>query len=94
MSEKSGNFLGGFILGTLVGSALGVVLGSKLNEVLSNHDLSDEQISDKNEIDQSEEPKIKAKRTLEQKIAQLNSAIDAVSHELSVSQTNGQKKMG
>jgi len=95
MAEKSGNFLGGFILGTLIGSALGVVIGSKLNTVLSKNDSNNElEVAEDNELT-TEEPSTKAKRTLEQKIAQLNSAIDAVSNELSISQAhaNGQKKM-
>ncbi len=85
MAEKSGNFLGGFILGTIAGSALGIFLGSKLNKMLDPDtiDTSDDASATAEEI------AIKTKRGLEHKIAQLNAAIDAVSQELTASESNG-----
>ncbi|AFY73902.1 hypothetical protein Syn7502_01868 [Synechococcus sp. PCC 7502] len=90
MAEKSSSFLGGFILGTIVGSALGVILGSKVNQVLDqaqedNDNPGDQAIAPAT----AEEIAAKTKLGLEQKIAQLNAAIDAVSKELSTSETNG-----
>jgi len=86
MADKSGNFLGGFILGTIAGSALGVFLGSKLNKVLDPDRLDESQ----NEVPlTSEEIAKRNKRGLERKIAQLNEAIDAVSQELTTSESNG-----
>jgi gas vesicle protein len=87
MAEKSGNFLGGFILGTIAGSALGIILGSKLNKILD----PDQTTSPDDESSMpitSEEIANRTKRGLEQKIAQLNEAIDAVSQELST-ESNG-----
>ncbi len=89
MTEKPGNFFGGFILGAIAGSALGVVLGDKLNKILASNltDFAADEadISSKNPAHNEES----AKRGLEQKIARLNAAIDAVSRELNVSEKNG-----
>jgi gas vesicle protein len=86
MADKSGNFLGGFILGTIAGSALGVFLGSRLNKALDPDRLDESE----NEVAlTSEEIAKRNKRGLERKIAQLNEAIDAVSQELTTSESNG-----
>jgi gas vesicle protein len=87
MADKSGNFLGGFILGTIAGSALGVFFGSKLNKVLDPDRITDE--SENEAPLTSEEIAKRNKRGLEKKIAQLNEAIDAVSQELTTSESNG-----
>jgi gas vesicle protein len=88
MAEKSNSFLGGFILGTIAGSALGILLGSKLNKILEQDDASN--LEDENTTPATtEEIATRTKRGLEQKIAQLNAAIDAVSQELSTSESNG-----
>lgn len=99
MSDKSDNFLGGFILGSIVGGVVGIVLASKLissnqeyadsKEAIADEDgdtmqLSD-QLAEKISVDQ-------ARISLEEKISQLNAAIDAVSQELSVSGGNGRGK--
>lgn len=84
MAEKSGNFFGGFILGTIAGSALGILLGSKLNKLLDPDTLDTE-----DPTATTEEIANRTKRGLEQKIAQLNAAIDAVSQELTASESNG-----
>ena len=88
MAEKSGNCLGGFILGTIAGSALGIIFGSKLNKILDPNQISSPE-DESNIPITSEERTNRTKRGLEQKIAQLNAAIDAVSKELTTSETNG-----
>jgi hypothetical protein len=87
MAEKSGNFLGGFILGTIAGSALGIIFGSKLNKILDQNQTSSPEDESTLPVT-SEEIANLTKRGLEQKIAQLNEAIDAVSQELST-ESNG-----
>jgi hypothetical protein len=86
MAEKSGNFWGGFLLGTIAGSALGVVLGSQLNKILDPDALTN--LDDDNATPPTDDA-TRTKRGLERKIAQLNEAIDAVSQELTASETNG-----
>jgi gas vesicle protein len=90
MADKSGNFLGGFILGTIAGSALGVFLGSRLNKVLDPDSLDE---SEHEAPLTSEEIAKRNKRGLEKKIAQLNEAIDAVSQELTTSENNGKSSV-
>jgi gas vesicle protein len=90
MAEKSGNFLGGFILGTIAGSALGILLGSKLNKMLDQDPIN---TSDEASAATTEEIAIRTKRGLDQKIAQLNAAIDAVSQELTASESNGKSSL-
>lgn len=96
MSDKSDNFLGGFILGTLIGGVVGALLTAKLSSsqqeyVGGKQAIADEdsdsaaQLTEKMPVDQ-------ARLSLEEKIAQLNAAIDAVSQELSVSGGNGRGK--
>ncbi len=93
MADKQDNFLGGFLLGTILGSALGVVVASKLAN--SRNQPEDERVELDPEVDNLQIPPKqnvdRARRSLEQKIAQLNAAIDAVSHELSTATGNGQK---
>jgi hypothetical protein len=91
MADKSGNFLGGFLLGTLVGGVLGLVIASKLSEpdpenLLTSPDSQDPLLSG------DATPQDLVKRNLEQKIAQLNAAIDAVSQELADAEKNGRKQ--
>lgn len=93
MSDKSDNFGGGFIFGAIVGGVVGAVVVSKLGKeseqsidgIDSDSQLSGDAKADLKSTD-------RAKRSLEQKIAQLNAAIDAVSYELSNSEGNGQQK--
>ena len=82
MTEKSGKFLGGFVFGTIIGSALGILLGSRLNQLLEGAAES----SETNDLATAEEVSVGAKQNLEQKIAQLNAAIDAVSRELTATE--------
>jgi gas vesicle protein len=92
MSDKSDNFFGGFILGAIAGGVVGALIASKLNDSAKQPDLESDQILDEEESLLDQEPVDLARRGLEQKIAQLNAAIDAVSNELSISTGNGRKK--
>ncbi len=92
MSDKSDNFFGGFILGAIAGGVVGALIASKLNDSAKQNDLESDQTIDDEENLLDQEPVDLARRGLEQKIAQLNAAIDAVSNELSVSTGNGRKK--
>jgi gas vesicle protein len=93
MADKSGNFLGGFLLGTLVGGVLGLVIASKLSE---SEPEPESILTDTNNLDLQLPNNLTkqelAKRSLEQKIAQLNEAIDAVSQELADAERNGRKQ--
>ncbi len=73
MAEKSDNFWGGFLLGTVLGATVGAIVALKVKENSTTTEEMPE--SDNRDI----------ALTLEEKIAQLNSAIDAVSAELAVS---------
>lgn len=96
MSDKSDNFFGGFILGAIAGGVVGALIASKLSDSAKYKEINqlddDEDINDDENSLLDEEPIDRAKRGLEQKIAQLNAAIDAVSNELSISTGNGRKK--
>lgn len=92
MSDKSDNFFGGFILGAIAGGVVGALIASRLNDSAKQNELESDQILDDEESLLDQEPVDLARRGLEQKIAQLNAAIDAVSNELSVSTGNGRKK--
>lgn len=91
MSQQDDNFLGGFILGTIVGGVVGGITGVLVSSRLSQTEELDAEGIKK--ID----PKIKknrnlkapteqtievARRGLEDKIAQLNDAIDDVRQQL------------
>jgi gas vesicle protein len=92
MSDKSDNFFGGFILGAIAGGVVGALIASKLNDSAKQSDLETDRILDDEDSLLDREPVDLARRGLEQKIAQLNAAIDAVSNELSTSTGNGRKK--
>ncbi len=72
MSNKSDNFWGGFWLGTAIGALVGAVVAVKVRE------------SRAEEVPEEPDNRDIA-LTLEEKIAQLNAAIDAVSEELALS---------
>ncbi|MGP1386551.1 MAG: hypothetical protein ACTS2F_23535 [Thainema sp.] len=88
MSDRNGNFLGGFLLGTLVGGVVGGVAGVLAASRLASEE--DESISKKRERRKrqsemtfsTEEEMEAARRGLEDKIAQLNEAIDDVRFQL------------
>ncbi|MFM7438973.1 MAG: hypothetical protein ACKO2V_10280 [Snowella sp.] len=85
MSQRD-NFLGGFLLGTLVGGTVGGVLGVVLATRRSKaiEDKTDSFLDNgkpKNILDTETNIEL-ARRRLEDKIAQLNGAIDDVRHQL------------
>jgi hypothetical protein len=98
MSDKPSNFWGGFIFGAIIGGVVGAVVTSQIGKSNQEAAIEDQDGGDRLSGEPSTEnvvkPEDKARRSLEQKIAQLNAAIDAVSHELSSNSTkeNGQHK--
>ncbi|MFN3362306.1 MAG: hypothetical protein ACK421_12925 [Pseudanabaenaceae cyanobacterium] len=73
MAGKGDNFWGGFFLGTAIGATIGAIVAWNWR-------------SGAGEETEEENPELEPKdvaRTLEEKIAQLNAAIDAVTEELS-----------
>lgn len=96
MSQKD-NFAGGFLLGTIVGGIVGGVIGSLLTaRQLSDAESSEEALLNANPAEpksvKARPRSLKsangqsgmetARRSLEDKIAQLNEAIDEVRHQL------------
>jgi gas vesicle protein len=91
MGQKDG-FAGGFILGSILGGVIGGVIGT-LVAAKTNKNLEGE--SEKRLLKNNSEPRFNeeenievAKRSLEDKIAQLNSAIDDVRQQLGSVHTN------
>jgi len=85
MSSGQDNFAGGFLFGAIVGGVIGGVVGALLasprSEDFSGEELSGDQ---RKPLKASAESKIElARRGLEDKIAQLNTAIDDVRQQLS-----------
>ncbi len=98
MSQRNG-FTGGFLAGVILGGVVGGVIGALLADRRSNDSEDNQQPllnekrketkalkTKKNEL-QTEESIEMARRSLEDKIAQLNTAIDDVRHQLG--QVNG-----
>ena len=86
MSQQD-NFFGGFVIGTLFGGIVGGVAGALVASKLSSSESADDKgtLSEKNppKLDLSNEEGIEvARRSLEDKIARLNEAIDDVQHQL------------
>ena len=102
MSQQD-NFVGGFLLGTLVGGVVGGIAGVLVSTRLPNE--SDE-IGDDEQRNGDEKPSRRpfqlptersievARRSLEDKIAQLNDAIDDVREQLSTVNSNGSANNG
>ena len=91
MADNSDNFWGGFLFGAAIGGVVGALVAIKLTEP------EDETIYGKSNGDQLlDKPQTAnefARRNLEKKIAQLNSAIDSVSQELATTEgKNGRKQ--
>lgn len=89
MSQSDG-FLGGFLLGTLVGGITGGVLGVVVASKLANRETAEQSFRPredkgrKQKFSPTTEQGIEsARRGLEDKIAQLNDAIDDVRQQLS-----------
>lgn len=85
MSQRDG-FTGGFFLGTIVGGVVGGILGAVVATRRRTQEIDEENASlispgssTKFETEESIE---KARRSLEDKIAQLNTAIDDVRQQL------------
>lgn len=80
MSQKDG-FTGGFILGSLIGGVVGGLIGTIVSSRTNNRsqlpDSSDPKFTPENNLDSQENIEL-ARRSLEDKIAQLNLAIDDV----------------
>ncbi len=85
MSQKDG-FTGGFLVGALMGGLVGGILGTALASKIRKPSSPDKQaLPDKDDIPlrlDSQESMEMARRNLEAKIAQLNSAIDDVRQQL------------
>ncbi|MBD1850192.1 hypothetical protein [Leptolyngbya sp. FACHB-711] len=92
--SQQGNFIGGFLLGTVVGGVVGGVIGalaaSRLNQESAGSEKSFSKL-DKAESKPTKRRQLKApteqnmeiaRRGLEDKIAQLNDAIDDVRQQL------------
>jgi gas vesicle protein len=91
MSQQDDNFLGGFILGTIVGGVVGGIAGVLVSSRLSQSEgvdaeglkKLDSKVNKKRNLKQPTEQTIEvARRGLEDKIAQLNDAIDDVRQQL------------
>lgn len=88
--SQQGNFLGGFLLGTLVGGAVGGVIGAMAASRLSQTETNklegskpEGKAGRKASLKASSSQNIEvARRGLEDKIAQLNHAIDDVRQQL------------
>ncbi|QYO68032.1 hypothetical protein [Leptolyngbya sp. 7M] len=87
--SQQGNFLGGFLLGTVVGGVVGGVIGTlAASRLQAEPKLDSDQRSGakpvkKRQLKASSEQSIEvARRGLEDKIAQLNEAIDDVRQQL------------
>ena len=90
MSQQNG-FGSGFVLGSLIGGVVGGVLGTILatrqDKQVSNPD--DDRLPNKSEISLSSDESIElARHGLEEKIAQLNLAIDDVRQQLGSVEAN------
>jgi gas vesicle protein len=85
--SQQGNFLGGFLLGTVVGGVVGGVVGtlaaSRLAQEVKPDGKIDPKSLKKRQLKVAPEQRIEvARRGLEDKIAQLNDAIDDVRQQL------------
>jgi gas vesicle protein len=86
--SQQGNFVGGFLLGSVVGGVVGGVIGVLAASRLSQAEAPDvakidAKATKKRQIKSATEPGMEtARRGLEDKIAQLNDAIDDVRQQL------------
>ena len=101
MSQQD-NFVGGFLLGTILGGVVGgiagVLVSSRLPEDSADVDedtANDDSPSTRRPFQLPTERSIEvARRSLEDKIAQLNDAIDDVREQLSTVNSNGASSNG
>lgn len=88
LSENAGRpsgasaFVGGFLLGGIIVGALGCIYAPKINKAFSGADKKDLMRKLPKFIYDEDKALEKTRKILEEKIAQLNSAIDGVSSEL------------
>lgn len=91
MSQQDG-FLGGFLLGTLIGGVVGGIVGAVMANRLDNQLDEDLELTDiegkrkKKQFRATQQDTVEiesTKRSLEDKIAQLNATIDDVRRQLS-----------
>ncbi|NJR41045.1 MAG: hypothetical protein HC781_22130 [Leptolyngbyaceae cyanobacterium CSU_1_4] len=91
MSQQDDNFLGGFILGTIIGGVVGGIAGVLVSSRLSQGEELEAEGSKKLDSKANKKRHLKApteqtievaRRGLEDKIAQLNDAIDDVRQQL------------
>jgi gas vesicle protein len=94
--SQPGNFFGGFITGTIVGGVVGGIMGVLVSNRLAQANSEEaEQLPSRNgkvkkRLHKPTEQSIEvARRGLEDKIAQLNDAIDDVRGQLSSTNGNG-----
>jgi hypothetical protein len=89
--SKSGNFWGGFLFGSLIGGVVGALVANTLSRrALTEADdfaEDDEPLTDEHSTGRDA-----TRRNLEQKIAQLNASIDAVSKELSIDEAQRRRR--
>ena len=100
---QQNNFVGGFLLGTIVGGVVGGIVGVLASSRLPN-ETTDGDEAESNDMDQhsgrrsfqlpTERSIEVARRSLEDKIAQLNDAIDDVREQLSTVNSNGASAHG
>ncbi|ONK71052.1 uncharacterized protein A4U43_C04F4210 [Asparagus officinalis] len=81
-SSTASVFVGGFLLGGLIAGALGYVYAPKIGKALDGTDKKDLMRKLPKFIYDEDKALEKTRKVLEEKIAQLNSAIDGVSSEL------------
>ena len=101
MSQQD-NFVGGFLLGTIVGGVVGGIAGVLVSSRLPDDtaDVDDDAVSDDTQSTRrsfqlpTERSIEVARRSLEDKIAQLNDAIDDVREQLSTVNSNGASSNG
>lgn len=98
---QQNNFVGGFLLGTLVGGVIGGITGVLVSSRLPNDSTEDEEMNNdefksaRRSFQLPTERSIEvARRSLEDKIAQLNDAIDDVREQLSTVNSNGASSNG
>ncbi|MFN5854444.1 MAG: hypothetical protein ACK456_00875 [Pseudanabaenaceae cyanobacterium] len=89
--SKSGNFWGGFLFGSLIGGVVGALVANTLSRrALAEAD--DFAEDDEPSTDDHSNGRDATRRNLEQKIAQLNASIDAVSKELSIDEAQRRRR--
>lgn len=91
MSQQQDNFMGGFLLGTIVGGVLGGMTAVLASSRFANRESSADRGADESDPLRSGQAGGRSvestRRSLEDKIAQLNEAIDGVRQQLNSVET-------